>query len=225
MVWLSLPFLIIHNSWNPHCLNVLDSHNVPFFNHDSFGSAYEVCSIFIDSWTQSKLKLAIPSIDVQAWQWPSLLLLGSWGGNTGPGLQHMLSRAVSGKPGDHGRLLFVLCEGKRIENLIAVAPSALTSYQGKGVHNSGGEHLLDHIVTSLFFAQSAFMFIFFPSNKTTRGLGAGSTLAFCQIFLQPSQGLQGCFFFFSESGLYKSSFSKKNLKQKTNKQKQGKSKT
>lgn len=78
----------------------------------------------------------------------------------------MLSRAASGKPGDLGRLLFVICEGKRIEKLIAEALSALASYQGKRVHNSGGKYLLDHIITSFFFAQSAFMSIFPHPTKT-----------------------------------------------------------
>lgn len=78
----------------------------------------------------------------------------------------MLSRAASGKPGELGRLLFVTCEGKRIEKLIAEALSALTSYQGKRDCNSGGEYLLDHILTSLFYAQPAFMFIFSHPTKT-----------------------------------------------------------
>lgn len=56
MVLLSLPFLIIGNSWNSHCVSFLDSHNIPFVNHGSFDSTFEVYSIFIDSWTQSKLK-------------------------------------------------------------------------------------------------------------------------------------------------------------------------
>lgn len=165
MVLLSLPFLIIHNSWNPRCLSFLDSHNIPLVNHGSFGSTFEVYSVFIDSWTQSKLNWAIPSIDVQTRQWPSLLLLGPGGGNTGPGLQHMLNKAASGKPGNLGRLLFVICEGKHIKKLIAEALSALTSYHGKQVHNCGGKYLLDHIVTSLF-AQSAFMFSFSHPRKT-----------------------------------------------------------
>lgn len=78
----------------------------------------------------------------------------------------MLNKAASGKPGNLGRLLFVICEGKHIEKLIAEVLSALTSYHGKRVHNSGGKYLLDHIVTSLFFAQSAFMFIFSHPTKT-----------------------------------------------------------